>query len=252
MIIIGDKKTCEYASTDMNRIVERYQTMQSGTVRDDTSEIAKLWTQLETQRREMEALTRELAAEKRQVEELRGSHMMALAGMEVAETNQFTALPSLKPAALPHPLLAAGTARPVPIHATPAVLQAPNLLQSVPLSQQLAQPQVSLPQVVPVHAAPPTMAQQAPVHQDDDAGNDSDMSEDTAGVDSFSEGTATDEQPALKRRRVEDADAIETRLPVQMPVNVPVSIPVSVPVAAAAAPVIVAPVPVSTGAPVIV
>lgn len=233
----------------MNRIVERYQTMQSGTVRDDTSEIAKLWTQLETQRREMEALTRELAAEKRQVEELRGSHMMALAGMEVAETNQFTALPSLKPAALPHPLLAAGTARPIPMHATP-VLQAPNLLQSVPLSQQLAQPQVSQPQVVPVHAAPPTMTEQAPVHEDDDAGNDSDMSEDTAGVDSFSEGTATDEQPALKRRRVEEADAIETCLPVQMPVNVPVSIPVSVPVAAAAAPVIVAPVPVSTGVPV--
>merc|ERR1712017_69974 len=88
VIIIGDKKTCEYASTDMNRIVERYQTMQSGTVRDDTSEIAKLWTQLETQRREMEALTRELAAEKRQVEELRGGNSTAVHAIEVADTHE--------------------------------------------------------------------------------------------------------------------------------------------------------------------
>merc|ERR1711898_61843 len=33
VVIIGDKKTCEYASTDMNRILERYQTMQAGVVR---------------------------------------------------------------------------------------------------------------------------------------------------------------------------------------------------------------------------
>merc|ERR1711988_323266 len=51
VVIIGDKKTCEYASTEMNRILERYQSMQAGVVRDDTSEIARLWTQLETQRR---------------------------------------------------------------------------------------------------------------------------------------------------------------------------------------------------------
>jgi len=63
VIIIGDKKTCEYASTDMNRILERYRDVQSGGTGEDTSETARLWEQLETQRRELEALTRELAAE---------------------------------------------------------------------------------------------------------------------------------------------------------------------------------------------
>merc|ERR1712159_784045 len=139
VMIIGDKKTCEYASTDMNRIIERYQTMQSGTVRDDTSEIARLWTQLETQRREMEALTRELAAEKRQVEELRGSHMMAVAAMEVAETNQAPVLP-LKPA-LPHGMLPAPMmVPPVPAHSMPAVVQMPNVTNVLPSQPHLAQP----------------------------------------------------------------------------------------------------------------
>merc|ERR1711924_200562 len=121
VIIIGDKKTCEYASTDMNRIVERYQTMQSGAVRDETSEIARLWTQLETQRREMEALTRELAAERRQIEELRGSHMMGLPA--VAETNHV-------PAALPLPsMLPNGM---VPAMVRPVMPQSalPNMLLS--------------------------------------------------------------------------------------------------------------------------
>merc|ERR1712188_67591 len=64
VIIVGDKKTCEYASTDMNRILDRYRDMQAGGTGEDTSETSRLWEQLETQRRELEALTRELAAEK--------------------------------------------------------------------------------------------------------------------------------------------------------------------------------------------
>merc|ERR1712188_13575 len=84
VIIVGDKKTCEYASADMNRIIERYRDMQSGGTGEDTSETSRLWEQLETQRRELEALTRELAAEKRQVEELRGGNSTAVHSIEVA------------------------------------------------------------------------------------------------------------------------------------------------------------------------
>jgi len=63
VIIVGEKKTCEYASTDMNRILEKYQTMQAGTAPAlEESETSRLWAQLEAQRRELEALTRELAA----------------------------------------------------------------------------------------------------------------------------------------------------------------------------------------------
>jgi len=227
VIIIGDKKTCEYASTDMNRIVERYQTMQSGAVRDETSEIARLWTQLETQRREMEALTRELAAERRQIEELRGSHMMGLPA--VAETNHV-------PAALPLPsMLPNGM---VPAMVRPVMPQSalPNMLLSQP---HLLQP-VSQPPVIqqPVAAPCVKMAAVPPTKHERDDGNDSDMSEDTAEVDdSHSEGTTpTEVEPALKRRRVEEADAIETRLPIHMPLNIPVSVAaVDIPASVAAA-----------------
>lgn len=65
VVIVADKKTCEYASTDMNRILDRYKEMQAGGAGDDMSETSRLWERLETQRRELEAITRELAAEVR-------------------------------------------------------------------------------------------------------------------------------------------------------------------------------------------
>jgi len=90
VVIIGDKKTSEFASTDMNRILERYKDMQMGLPGPDNSETSRLWEQLEQQRRELEALTRELSAERHKVEELR---MRSTAvnnvtqPMEVAENN---------------------------------------------------------------------------------------------------------------------------------------------------------------------
>merc|ERR1712159_852886 len=59
VIIVGEKKTNEFASTDMRRILDRYHTMQSGDVQED-NENNRLWRQIETQRRELEAMTREL------------------------------------------------------------------------------------------------------------------------------------------------------------------------------------------------
>merc|ERR1712046_284614 len=65
VVILADRKTCEFASTDMNRILGRYQEMQAtGGQAPDTSETAKLWEQLEQ-------LTRELTAERAKAEELR-------------------------------------------------------------------------------------------------------------------------------------------------------------------------------------
>merc|ERR1711988_324044 len=72
VIILSDNKTCDYASTDVSRILSRYQALQAGdTAANDTSETQKLWTRLESQRRELESLTRQLAEERRVVEELR-------------------------------------------------------------------------------------------------------------------------------------------------------------------------------------
>merc|ERR1712159_615137 len=92
VVILQDKgKTSEYASTDVNRILEQYKERQAGQT-EDMSETAKLWEKLEQQRRDIEALTRELAAEKAQVEELRGSQMVGAAVLE-AETLAGSALP---------------------------------------------------------------------------------------------------------------------------------------------------------------
>merc|ERR1712159_659960 len=63
VIIVGEKKTNEFASTDMRRILERYHAMNSGNpVIEGENETDRLWSKLETQRRELEAMTRELAA----------------------------------------------------------------------------------------------------------------------------------------------------------------------------------------------
>lgn len=98
VVIIGDKKTSEFASTDMNRILERYKDMQTGVPGPDNSETSRLWEQLEQQRRELEALTRELSAERHKVEELRMRSTTAhtvLQPMEVAENNVVLAANSL-------------------------------------------------------------------------------------------------------------------------------------------------------------
>merc|ERR1711970_198786 len=166
VVILQDKKTCEYASTDMNRILQRYQAMQAGAARDDTSEIARLWTHLETQRREMEALTRELAAEKKMVEELRGSQLMAIAGMEqgLSDTNQ--APLKLPAASMPMPVgmmppNMTALSRPVPAMGAPGMPAMPAMpMSSMPMSQPLLMqpifnqqnfmmPKFSIPAVMP-------------------------------------------------------------------------------------------------------
>jgi len=250
VVIIAEKKTCEYASTDMNRILERYQTMQVGVVRDETSEIARLWTQLETQRREMEALTRELNHEKRQVEELRGASLMALAGMEAAETNQLPlTLPPFNAnmtgqGILAPPIFAAPITRPLPTHAHASV--------PVPAQMQMPMPSMSMPANVAMPRLPNNIMTPAvsTKHEREADGNASDMSDDTAEVDSNSEGTAADMEPSLKRRRVEEDTLLHTQLPVprlgkdvqegdaivtQLPVHMPVSMPVGTPPAATVA-----------------
>merc|ERR1711907_139205 len=166
-------------------------------------------------------LTRQLAAEKRLVEELRGSALMSAAAMEVAETNQHPVLLPLKMAAVPQQGLAAPPILTAPIRQLPVSSipgQTPSVLSPL-VSPQLAMPPNTF---TKIEAEAPSM----PMKEQHVDGNASDMSDDTAEVDSNSEGMAPEAEPAAKRRRVEDeADAIQTQLPVHMPVNIPVGIP---------------------------
>jgi hypothetical protein len=189
VIIVGDKKTCEYASTDMNRILEKYRDMQSGGTGEDTSETSRLWEQLESQRRELEALTRELASEKRKVEELRSSRDDVPMLLN-ADTNQTMLLPlaSLMQSAL--------TAPPAKPDTCSSLLQKPVLTSVAALSQPLLQELVSNTLKTGV---------QAPAKRNELGRSEAtplcEMSDDTAEVDSASEGTGT-EEPSSKRLKV--------------------------------------------------
>lgn len=78
VLVLQDKKTSEFVSTDLSRILHLSRDMQSGGTGKDASETAQLWEHLESQRRELEALRREVAAEKLKASVLRGSNSHAI------------------------------------------------------------------------------------------------------------------------------------------------------------------------------
>merc|ERR1712094_28739 len=53
VVIVSDRKTSEFASTDMDRILDRYKDLRTGGGVEQLSETSKLWEQLENQRREL-------------------------------------------------------------------------------------------------------------------------------------------------------------------------------------------------------
>jgi len=72
VILDPGKKVSEYGTTDVDRILERYKQQKAGGPGEDNSEAGRLWEQLEAQRKQLEATTRELEAEKVTNEQLRG------------------------------------------------------------------------------------------------------------------------------------------------------------------------------------
>lgn len=197
VVILQDKgKTTEYASTDVNRILEQYKERQAGQT-EDMSETAKLWEKLEQQRRDIEALTRELAAEKRQVEELRGSHMLGAAVLE-AETLAGGALPPMS----------------MPPMSMPMTSSLPSLLPTSDITKLMQDSGTLLP---PFNASsfegpessnklweklnkPEEISAPESTNKDDV----SEASEDTAEVDSGNEGVIV-EEPSAKRIRLDES-----------------------------------------------
>jgi len=95
VIILCENKTCQFASTDMERILTRYHQMNSGgAAAAQESETDKLWQAYETQRREIEGLHRQLAEERRKVEALVGPDMQMLSVPPTAVVNGLAVLES--------------------------------------------------------------------------------------------------------------------------------------------------------------
>lgn len=70
VIVTDNNKTNEFSTTDVDRVLGRYKDLKAGGHAENFTEEAKLWEQLEAQRRQLEGVARELAAEKKKNEEL--------------------------------------------------------------------------------------------------------------------------------------------------------------------------------------
>merc|ERR1711981_1170960 len=69
VVIVCENKTCQYASTDMERILTRYRQINGGqAVGQQGTETDQLWKRVEDQRREIELLQRQLVEERKKVE----------------------------------------------------------------------------------------------------------------------------------------------------------------------------------------
>jgi len=80
VLIVGEgTKTNNFATTDLNRIINRFQELNSGQPVPEESETDRLYKKIESQRRDIEALQRQLAEERKKVEALVGGELQMLA-----------------------------------------------------------------------------------------------------------------------------------------------------------------------------
>jgi len=209
VVIVGDKKTSEFASTDIDRILTRYKELQSGAPTDELSETSRLWAQLESQRRELESLTRELTAERRKVEELRTNSIqnMTARPMEGAAETTVSAGITLPP--LQDPMSLQNMCAP------PAQM----LMSMQPVAQPQTGTALSLPQLQQIVAqgnaadtAEQTLGAPVPVLPKT-FGLDGNASDDTAEVDEdLSDIGHDDKEPEAKRLKLDsEVDGADER-----------------------------------------
>jgi len=161
VMIVAENKTQHFATSDLDRIVTRFQTLNSGQPLAEESETDRLWKKLETQRREIEALQRQLADERKKVEALVGGELQmlavhpqpppALSGPPALGTSLMPAMPSIMPVQAVQAPQAVQTVMPVPVLAVPQPSQSqdgvlvapsavdpPQLAMSAPLPTSMS------------------------------------------------------------------------------------------------------------------
>lgn len=80
VLIVGEgTKTNNFATTDLQRIISRFQELNSGQPLPEESETDRLYKKIESQRRDIEALQRQLGDERKKVEALVGGELQMLA-----------------------------------------------------------------------------------------------------------------------------------------------------------------------------
>jgi len=222
VLIVSDTKTCEYASTDVSRILQRYQALRAGdNASSDTSETQKLWTRLETQRRELESLTRELAEERRKVEDLR--QFVPSSAVQHRPVDML----ELPPMGLPTAASQAQIMQQLHVGVQPQRVSPPAvgmlLAQPVPPMQPVVHAGYCAQNNLTARDAAPALVGLVPrahvdgTHEADTEGStmmaaayeegDGDASDDTAEAESLSEDM---EEPAPKRARVDNAVHIDS------------------------------------------
>merc|ERR1711998_465790 len=96
IITENQQKTCTYASTDLDRVVKRYQDLNAeDRVTAPDSQIDELYNKLEIQRRELEKVQRELLQERKKVEAFVGQdvQMLTVRPVDMSQVTNFSAQP---------------------------------------------------------------------------------------------------------------------------------------------------------------
>merc|ERR1712072_601008 len=168
VVIVCENKTCQYASTDMERILTRYRQINGGQVSQQGTETDQLWKRVEDQRREIELLHRQLVEERKKVEALVGGDVQMVAVQPAPMMNMV--LPASTPpssvgmAALPGSMPGSQTPGQAPAAAVaPAVaptFQMPFVTQAAPVPIQTVPAQPMPYQTVAAPAAPAAVSLQ--------------------------------------------------------------------------------------------
>jgi len=177
VVIVCENKTCQFASTDMDRILTRYRQI-NGNQPPSQSETDRLWGMLENQRREIEMLQRQLSEERKKVEVLVGGDVQMVAvqpalNMAIPTTSSAAVAASVANGSaevaaaavatqLPASTAAAQAATPVSLLGMPAQ---PQTAAALPLPTMQAMPGVLPTHAVPqvVHATPVPIPTQPPI-----------------------------------------------------------------------------------------
>lgn len=148
VLIVSDSKAQHFATSDVDRIITRFQALNSGQTLSEETEKDGLYKKIESQRREMEALQRQLVEERKKVEALVGGelHMLQVHPNPPAVVHGATPVVS------------------VPLPAGSAAQSIPTLCQPVLLPQGLPSPDAVI--VEPLMPLDSTPAAVLPVAQD--------------------------------------------------------------------------------------
>jgi len=204
VLIVQDNKTQHFATSELGRVVTNFQALNTGQLPEASAE--DMWKRVEAQRREIEALQRDLADERKKVEALVGGELQMLTvhaptqPLPLLET-----LPSSIPAAS---LPASHMAYPVALNSSSPAAAVIHVSTDTPV-QSLPQVTVPVPMSISVaQSDDDEMPLEQPREVSEKVVTQSDPASDEISLEEGADIEAAVE-PAAKRSKVEVVDVVK-------------------------------------------